>query len=578
MRPALYYALLLIVPLAACLVERNPNEPTDRFINGDMKAYYAYLPAWVIYQDLSFSFVEDYEQKYYGNLPGNFKEFRTPAGTGVANKVTPGLAILLFPFFLLAHLLSLISGLDADGYSMLYQWSVPIAMWFYLWVGLLFTHKLLLRFNIGSMLSFITVTLLLLATNVWYYAAYDFTVAHVCNFSILAVMLWLFRTGWQQLRMPYVWAAIACLAILVSIRPTHVFSAALMLAVIPAEIRPLQALRTWLKSVSVSWYWMLICFCIIFLVPMHWKLQTGSWVIYSYGDERFYWASPRFFELLFSFRQGWLLYTPIMLFALWGLVLGFKKHKQMAIWGFLFLLFFVYVSSCWWAWWYGNCYGQRPMIDYYGFLSIPLAVFVQRAFVHRRYYWIAGVMATLVVLNVWQAWQFFTGVLHGGMNTRAHYTRNFFSARPTSLSILPYLEHKVIFTTRAGVDTLWSDSVCSDGKTWSVSKECPYGPTWVGQIPGSANAVEVNMELSTQQPTKGMRLVLDLQGEHPVYFDLFLDSFVGSRSRVSYLFEFEGIPATRNAKVYIWNGDTDQNLEVLSMEIKIAQCTGKLLR
>lgn len=578
MRPSHYFALLLIAPIAACLLERSPADQTDRLLNGDMKAYYAYLPAWVIHQDLSFAFVDDYEQKYYGNLPGNFKEFRVSSGTGTVNKVTPGLALLLLPFFLIAHLLSLLFGIDADGYSVLYQWSVVLAVWFYLWLGLLITHKLLLSYKIRPMVSYIAVSLLLFATNLWYYAAYDFTVSHVFNFSLLASMLWLFRIGLQRLDFKFVWLSVGIFSVLLAIRPTHAFSISLLMAVIPAELNLRDVFKDWWASFQKYWCWLPIVATVLFLTPLHWKLQTGDWLVYSYGEERFYWEEPKFFEFLLSFRQGWLLYTPVMFFAVWGMVLAINQNKRLVLWGAGFMLFFVYLSSCWWCWWYGNCFGQRPMIDYYPFIAIFFAIFLNKAFLHRRCYWFAGVLAALVVLNVWQAWQFRNGVLHGGLNTREHYTKNFFSARPTAVSMLPMLEHGVIYTSSASTDSDWILPNCTVEKGWLLSVNCPYGPTWVGEIAPSANALEVKMVLIAPVPTNGMRLVLDISGEEPVYLDCFMDAFVGNNTSVAHLFEFEGVPFGRSAKVYLWNGDTDQQMQVLRMELTVAASSGKMLR
>ena len=45
---------------------------------------------------------------------------------------------------------------------------------------------------------------------------------------------------------------------------------------------------------------------------MLWKWQTGSWVVYSYKDEGFDFMHPHFWEFLFSFQKGWLLWSPII--------------------------------------------------------------------------------------------------------------------------------------------------------------------------------------------------------------------------------------------------------------------------
>ena len=70
--------------------------------------------------DMSFSFVEETNEKYY---PENYeKSFIYDVGDGKkANKTFPGVAVLYTPFFLIAHGLAGVTSFDADGYSNIYQ-------------------------------------------------------------------------------------------------------------------------------------------------------------------------------------------------------------------------------------------------------------------------------------------------------------------------------------------------------------------------------------------------------------------------------------------------------------------------
>ena len=49
------------------LYTKDFSSPYQKPIVGDSKAYYAYLPAILIYQDSQYGFIDDYEQKYYAN-------------------------------------------------------------------------------------------------------------------------------------------------------------------------------------------------------------------------------------------------------------------------------------------------------------------------------------------------------------------------------------------------------------------------------------------------------------------------------------------------------------------------------
>ena len=89
------------------------SNPYERPITGDAQAYYAYLPAIFIYQDLDYEFIDEINDKYYPE--SHQKSFLKEAGEGKVNKTFPGVAILYLPFFLLAHALAILFGMEADG-------------------------------------------------------------------------------------------------------------------------------------------------------------------------------------------------------------------------------------------------------------------------------------------------------------------------------------------------------------------------------------------------------------------------------------------------------------------------------
>ena len=88
---------------------------------------------------------------------------------------------------------------------------------------------------------------------------------------------------------------------------------------LPAGFSTLIRPKNILKSVLISIPILLIPFLL-------WKIQTGNWVVYSYGEEGFNFATPHFSEFIFSYLKGWLTYTPIaFLILVFGFILLFKK-------------------------------------------------------------------------------------------------------------------------------------------------------------------------------------------------------------------------------------------------------------
>ena len=73
-----------------------------------------------------------------------------------------------------------------------------------------------------------------------------------------------------------------------------------------------------------------IIFMILPLIPqmVYWKLHTGNLLFYTYGEEKFFWNDPKVLEGLFSFRKGWLVYSPLMLLSLTGIFVNNQIIKN----------------------------------------------------------------------------------------------------------------------------------------------------------------------------------------------------------------------------------------------------------
>ncbi|WP_336518634.1 hypothetical protein, partial [Pollutibacter soli] len=137
-------------------------------------------------------------------------------------------------------------------------------------------------------------------------------------------------------------------------------------------IQRLAFLRTHLRKVLGA--------AAVFILPiipqlLYWKMMTGSYLFYSYGGQSFNWNDPKILEGLFYYSNGWLPYSPIMVFSLAGFFL-YRYIKQW-FWclGLLFPLY-VYIIYSWYCYNYINGLGSRPMIHIYPLLAIPLAAFL----------------------------------------------------------------------------------------------------------------------------------------------------------------------------------------------------------
>jgi hypothetical protein len=157
---------------------------------------------------------------------------------------------------------------------------------------------------------------------------------------------------------------------------------------------------------------------------LYWKHITGHFFFNSYVGERFYFDNPHILEGLFGFRKGWMIYSPIMIFSLVGMVLLFKKHNDFALPLLGLTVIYVYIVLSWWCWWYGGSWGLRAMIDVYPFLAIAFAVYLQRVyrFTTRIKRTAISVLLILVIWNLFQTLQYRWGIIHyDGMTREAYF-------------------------------------------------------------------------------------------------------------------------------------------------------------
>jgi len=388
----------------------------NKVIDNDVVSYYAYLPAGLIFHDLNFAFVKD--------LPPNFEGkiwlATAPNGKPVL-RMTMGLAILWSPFFILAHFAAKLIGVSALGYSWPYSLSIFVAAIFYLFLSLIFLRKILLNY-FSETVTGITLLAVVLATNLMYYVISEPGMSHVYSFSLIIIFLYA-TLKWVEKPTIANTLTIGVLAgLIVLIRPVNG-----LVLIFPALIS-VNSFSDLYDRILSRWKYILSAGLAAILVVMpqliYWKVQTGQLFFNSYMDSgRFYFANPHILDGLFSYRKGWLVYTPIMLVALFGMFFLKNYIKGIRTSIVIFLTLFLYVIFSWWCWWYGGSFGSRPMIETYGILALPLAAFLSQLM--KRSFWIKGIASILFVFlvffNQFQMNQYRTSLLHWDSMTQQAY-------------------------------------------------------------------------------------------------------------------------------------------------------------
>jgi len=413
-----FWGIILLVLVNGWYGNNLKRWKDNKVIDQDAVNYYAYFPATFIYHDWTFQFTK--------NLPPDFEGriwlLPTPDGKQVL-KMTMGLSILWAPFETIAHWYAKMSHYKADGYSKPYSVAIFIAALFYLALGLFVLRKLLLK-HFSEITTGIVLFLVVIGTNLMYYVISEPGMSHVYNFCLIILLIH-FTIKWLEHPSWYFSVAFGLVVgLIILIRPVNIITLFIPLLWGVTSIKEIKKRFSWLLS---NWKMLSLAVFVSLLVVLpqlvYWKVATGHWIYYSYQKEGFYFLNPHIIDGLFSYRKGWLLYTPIMAFALVGLVF-LKKYVQGASLAIIVTLgVAIYVIYSWWSWWYGGSFGSRPMIDFYGLLAIPLAAFIQQVI---RSKWIIKsvvilVLGFLVYLNQFQMSQYRTSLLHWDSMTKKAY-------------------------------------------------------------------------------------------------------------------------------------------------------------
>jgi hypothetical protein len=398
-------------------------EKQERVIEHDIHWYYSYLPATFIYDDLKLE-KSDYrfDDNYYLFWP-----IYTADGKKVI-KTTMGAAIMYSPFFFVAHAYSLLTDYPENGLSEPYKLLLLFSAVFYLFIGLDFIRRILLHFKLSDVHIAITLLLLGIGTNLLTYSSQSAPMTHTYSFSLFALFIYYTIKWYKDYSIKHTIIIGLLLGLISLIRPTNIIIVFFFL---------FYGISSWEDFKQRLYFFRKECFLlnilalftILIWVPqlLYWKTVTGDYFFYSYTDERFFFGHPRIIDGLFSFRKGWLVYTPIMAFSLLGLFVKNQALKKIKFSIILFFLVNVYIIFSWWCWWYGGTFGQRSLIEGYALLAIPLAFFVQFVFqkpklVIAAFFFICGFF---IWLNIFQTVQFEKLVLHWEGMTKELYFKQF---------------------------------------------------------------------------------------------------------------------------------------------------------
>ena len=421
--------LLMTVFSLGLMFSVKDYQVSERVISWDVASYYNYLPAAFKYHSFDFN-----------TLPLRAGYVISPNGL-VSEKMTMGVAFLYLPFYLLAWLYILIAGVPNFEYGPEYSLMMNLSAIVYFLAGMLFLRKVLLHY-FSDLVTALGLIGIFFGTNLLYYTAYYGPMSHVYSFFLISCFLWILikwhrKPGWgSSLLLGFIAGWI------VLVRPSNV---TIFLLALFWDVSDINSIKAKWNLVKTHWpkLFLLALGALLIWIPqmIYWKAYTGEFIYFSYQGEGFFFRNPKMLQGLFSYRNGWLLYAPIMVCSIAGFVFLRKTRRNFLLPVVLYFLVSIYIIFSWWCWWYVG-FGLRAMIDLYPVLVIPFCVLLERVFKMRK-------GARIPVLTLWglllmfgllKNYQFKKGILHFDSMSGKNYWAAFYSLEVPSADYYTHLK------------------------------------------------------------------------------------------------------------------------------------------
>jgi hypothetical protein len=424
------YAVIIAMTFMASIRLNNINMNETSW---DVLGYYLPLPATFIYDDPMMNdrgWIEkiNNEKQLSGTL---YQVTNNDEGEPMYFFLF-GMSFFYALFFFIGHGIAAMTGLPMDGFSPPYQYALVVGGLIYTFIGLLLLRKILSRY-FSQGVAAMTILILVLATNYSHHLSYKNLETVNILFMLMCWLIWSTIRWHEEYRFKHLWQIGAAITLMALVKPSEV------MAVLIPLFWSVSSIATLKEKIRLLWskrrhlmYAFLICLVIASPQYTYWFIKTGHFIYDSYknpgvGLDIF---SPHILDVVFSFRKGWLIYTPVMILGIIGLVMLFRKNKTLG-WSFgIYFMISFYIICSWTEWWYGGAYSCRPVITAYPILAVAIATVLT----HLSKSWMKAGVATFVVLcismNLFQWWQFMAGIYDPYRTSKEYYWAIFLKTEP----------------------------------------------------------------------------------------------------------------------------------------------------
>jgi len=382
--PVRLHLFLLTALFVATLPLVNP------LVHGDGVGYYAYLRAPLIQHNLRFE--EDWRHANLGFVESRmnsdnqlYPDQYTSTGY-VGNLFTIGPAILWTPFFLLAHATVLVADwfgahIPADGFSLPYRLLVAFGTAFYGFCGLLFSYFLARKF-LDPSCAFLATMGIWAGSSLPVYMYFNPFWSHAHSVFVVALFLWY----WDNTRPNRTLAQWLLLGLISGLLVDVYFVNGVFLLIPLTEsiLDYEKDLRSKNRAAVLHQFGANLLYLVIFGIVILPTLLTrkiifgGMLRFGAYTALPWNWRAPFWHSVLFSSDHGMLRWTPLLGFALLGLLLPLAGAGRVKAYLALAAAAFYYVISSYPYWDGLASYGNRFLISLTPVFVFGLALLLER--------------------------------------------------------------------------------------------------------------------------------------------------------------------------------------------------------
>jgi hypothetical protein len=430
------FTLITLVLICGYISIYRITHVSDKEISWDVLGYYLYLPATFIYHQPMLNDISWLEKiNAEKDLTGTLYMVSTNDEGRPMYFFLMGMALFYLPFFLAGHAFAGLTGFPSDGFSMPYQYALVIGGIFYTIIGLVFLRKNLKHFFPERITALVMIIIALGTNYIHHLTLKDLETVNVL-FMMVNIILWN-TIRWHEdhkfRNLLFIGLGITLTAL---VKPSEIF---VILLPLLWNVSSLETLR---QKASILYQnrkqlIAVAAVCVLVALPQlaYWYLKTGHILYDSYknpgvGLDIFY---PHILNVLFSYRKGWLLYTPVMIFALVGWYFLYKENRKIFPATLSYFLLSFYVISSWSEWWYGAAFSSRPLITLYPVLGLSLGYFILFISHQKRIYRFAfgAIVLFFIFLNHFQWWQLKNYILDPYRTTGDYYWSTFLKTSVT---------------------------------------------------------------------------------------------------------------------------------------------------